>query len=1177
MDARLDLEKAIAALEAQRTTLGDAVVDVSVAALREKLAALLRLREPEPRAPDPHVAAERKLVTVILADVQGSTDLAERLSVEAWVTLMDHLLQLLQAEIYRYGGQVNQFRGDGLVAFFGASRSHEDDPERAILAALAMQEAIAACAGELADRAGSPLRLRVGVNTGEVIVTEVGSRHYHSEETAMGRAIALAARMETAAEPGTVMVSQDTYRLVASQFEWMELGPLVVKGIQKPVQVYRPLAHRPQADRPRGLPGLASPLIGREQELLRLQDAIRRLQAGSGGIITLIGDAGLGKSRLVAELHQWVNRQINRPGGLSSSPPGTSSTGAPVFPSIAPDSYQPPGGELPTADALSPHLLWIEGRCVSYAGNSGYWLWADIVRNLFDLSMETLTNAALTDVSRRIKERFPDGSDEMVQGLIQLMSFQIEAYRKDNDSNWDSQVVPAELGPGSAYPTVSRAVEDEERDAAARKIPRAVIELLELASAQAPVLLVCEDLHWADATSLQLLIEAFALSSRLPITILGVSRPGESAWCDRALAHAPGYRHLDVTLSPLTVKESSILLQRLLRINELPDALQARVLEIGEGNPFYLEEILRGLMDTGAIVYDPMTQKWCGTEEVAAIAIPDTLQGILQTRIDRLPPDTKSVLQLASVIGRIFQYALLEYLVPDTEDLERHLEVLQAGTLIREQGSAPWPRADESRLLADGLAAVDSSQGMPWLTPRQSQTFIFKHHLTQQAVYLSLLERERRRLHREVAGAIKRVVAHNLWAYADTLAYHWERTDEASRAIPHLIRAGDGAQSRGADEEASRYFRRALALAGTANLKLAEAQAHAGLAFVARHQSDFELARSELEAAVAIYELFGNQRRVAPLLVELALIAHRSGAYAESERHCERVLGISRLVRNPRDEVHALVDLTRLYRQRGALVRARTSAESALQLSRTSRYPFGERLAQVEMGAVLCALGDYESSRRHLKAGLNAHEAQNDAYGVADSLVELSWVDAGLERFTEASGFAQRALDISESLHSRWRKSEASLALGWALQYAGQSAAAEAAYRNALALRIELRTAHLTVEPVAGLAQLLLCRSETTTALEHIEPLLERLIENPQLEGTRQPFAIYLTCYDVLTAVGDARAPDILGSARRLLRARVDQLRDPADRRRYLEGVPAHRRLMRSGTNNTILIKQGGS
>jgi len=261
-------ETAIAQLEAQRAILGDAVVDASIVALREKLDALSSSlvggieggRE---------LRGERRRATILLADVKGSTELAERVDTETWVEIMNRVFHLLGDAIYEYGGEIDQYRGDGLVAFFGAKAAHEDDPERAVRAALDMQEAVKRYATELEAERGVELLLRVGINTGEVIAAEVGDRRQHSEDTAMGRAIALAARMESAAQPGTVLVTDNTYRLTRTLFEWQGLGEISVKGVSQPVTVYRPLAARATAGKGRGIEGLSSPLVGRDEELVQ--------------------------------------------------------------------------------------------------------------------------------------------------------------------------------------------------------------------------------------------------------------------------------------------------------------------------------------------------------------------------------------------------------------------------------------------------------------------------------------------------------------------------------------------------------------------------------------------------------------------------------------------------------------------------------------------------------------------------------------------------------------------------------------------------------------------------------------------------------------------------------------------------------------------------------------------
>jgi len=1094
MEERRQVEDAIAALMAQRATLGDAVVDAAVAALREKLAAM-----------GEGAADERKTVTVVMVDVQGSTDLAEHLSVEAWVALMDRLFQVLQAEIYRYGGEVSQFRGDGLLAFFGATRAHEDDPQRAILASLAMQEAIKTHAGELTPGGGIDLRVRIGVNTGQVIVTQIGDRRRHSEETAMGRAIAVAARLEAAAEAGTVLVSESAYTLARPDFEWVPIGPIRAKGIERPLQAYRPQRIRSGAAIVQRLPGLASPLVGREAELQALQQAVRRLRAGVGGVVTVVGDAGLGKSRLVAELYQWVDRQMRELDGEDSPVPGGS-------------------GQLA--------IRWVEGRCVSYASGSAYWLWADVVRVMLALPAHGALPQTTDDLDAWISEAYPEGPEHLQRGLHRLLRQQLESSsREAKDEVWSSD---GDTG-----------ADDEIDDV--RTIPQAIFEFVEGTSRRTPLLIVCEDLHWADPSSLILLEHLLPMTQIAPLLLIVVMRPHENPISDELIAVAERYRHVGITLEPLTTDESATLVRRLLRVDALPAALMARVLELGEGNPFYLEETLRALMDSDAIAYDAESQRWRATRDVADIAIPDTLQGVLQSRIDRLAPSVKQVLQLASVIGRIFQFGVLEALVSPEEPLEAHLEALQDAALIREQ-----------------QRVVESAKS-PWLSAAQRRTYIFKHYLTQQAAYGSLLERERRRVHREVAEALKKLYTDNLWGNADVLAYHWERTAEPSRAIPHLIRAASSAVGRSAYGEATGYLHRALALARAAKLILPEADALTRLGSIARHQGEYLAAQQAFEAALAIQQGFGNQRRVAWLLTDLANVARRRGAYAEAAAYLERVLEISRLVRNPRDQILALVNLGWLCRERGMGSPACGYDEDALRMSQAVGFQNGEIQALHGLGAALSALGDYEAARDHLERALGRYRANEDPRGEVDVLVERAWIAANMGDAREAATDGAQALELAEEIRSRPRQAEAALVLGRSLAAEAHFDQAEAAYQRALMMRRELGQEHLAVEAQAGLAQVALARGHYVEALNLLGPVLEALKRRPGLEGTRQPFAVFLTCYDVLTAVHDPRAEAVLTDVYELLLARAEQIADVAARRRFLERVPAHRRVVELG------------
>ena len=389
MAEREQLERAIAQIEAQRPLLGDATADAALAGLRQQLAVL---NETEPSTPDLH--GERRQATILLADVVDSTALAEQIGTEVWVEIMNRVFHLLGEAIYRHGGEIEQYRGDGLMAFFGAKAAHEDDPERAVRAGLAMQEAVQAYATDLEKERGIELRLRVGVNSGEVIAAEVGDRRRHSEDTAMGRAIALAARMESAAQPGTVLVTADTYRLTRRLFEWQSLGEITVKGVSQPVTVFRPLAVRAMEGKGRGIEGLSSPLGGRGAELAALRAAVDELQRGVGGIVTLVGEAGIGKSRLVAELRKRV-----------------------------PDDQ----------------VRWFEGRCLSYGGSIAYLPWLDWLRSLLNVAPDAQPLDVRAALRARVQALCPDCFDAVYPYLCRLLSLPLEdAYAELRDLQGES-------------------------------------------------------------------------------------------------------------------------------------------------------------------------------------------------------------------------------------------------------------------------------------------------------------------------------------------------------------------------------------------------------------------------------------------------------------------------------------------------------------------------------------------------------------------------------------------------------------------------------------------------------------------------------------------------------------------------------------------------------------------
>jgi len=661
------------------------------------------------------MVGERRVVTMLFSDVKGSTPMAERLDPEDVLEIMDGAFDVLIEPITRYEGALARLMGDGILAFFGAPIAHEDDAERACRAALEILKRAGEYAARLeAERGISGFNVRVGIHTGLVVVGEVGS-DLRVEYTAMGDAVNLASRMEEAAEPGTVLITEETHRLIAPLFETEALGQIEVRGKSEPVSVFRVVAPRVDAGKPRGIEGLESPLVGRDAEFEALRGVLERLQAGVGGIVTVVGEAGIGKSRLVAELRK---------------------------------------------EAVAPDVTWVEGRCLSYGESMAYLPWVDMLHALLEVSAEDPPNEVRDALLHFVETLCPGHVGEVYPFLGRMMSLPLEEEVEERLGG---------LEPEGLKVLTFQAVE----------------RVVETAAGAGPVVLVVEDLHWADATSLELLEQMLALTDRCSLVVICAFRPytEHGCWAMReAIARLYRHRHTDLWLQPLSALDSEALVANLLHVEALPHPLRMRILNHAEGNPFYVEEVIRSLIDSGAIVYDEGMEQWEATRRVEDIAIPDTLQGVLTARIDRLEEEARRVLQMASVIGRIFLYRVLAAIAEERQELDARLLTLQREEMIRERARVP------------------------------ELEYIFKHHLTQEAAYNGLLRRQRRRFHRQAAEALERLFPERMEEQLGLLARHWEQAGEQGRAVEYLRRAGEQAAEQFANAEAVEYFSRALDL-----------------------------------------------------------------------------------------------------------------------------------------------------------------------------------------------------------------------------------------------------------------------------------------------------------------------------------------------------------------------------
>ena len=547
------------------------------------------------------LTGERKPVTALFVDVVGSTGLAERIDPEDWTVIINEAFDLMSRAVFRYEGTIAQLQGDALLAFFGAPVAHEDDPERAIFAALDMFDSIAEFARQLKAAQGIEFNIRAGVNSGPVLVGNVGS-DLRYEYTALGDAVNVAARMQTAAQPGTVLITEMTRRLTGDTFELDDRGDLEVKGKSEPVHAFLVLGRKAAPARRRGLEsvGLDSPMVGRDEPLRRLVEAFSVVQAGRGRIAFIVGEPGIGKSRLLVELRR----------GASAG-----------------------------ADARG--LTWVEGRCVSYGRNLPYHLLIDLVRSILDLPFAAAGDEGRTLLEQRLEAILGTGHPELADTARYLANLLSLPARGDE----------AERTAGDPDFLQGRYV-------------AALHRLLRNVSSRGPMIVVCEDLHWADPASVEVARQLMPLVSQLPILFVGALRAetDSDGWSLLGLARdLSGQALVELTLDRLSDADSRTLVANLLEIESLPGHVRDLILARAEGNPFFVEEVVRMLIERGVIV--SQGTRWVATDEVETIEIPETLHGLLLARIDQLPDEAKRSLRIAAVIGRQFPVRVLERVI----------------------------------------------------------------------------------------------------------------------------------------------------------------------------------------------------------------------------------------------------------------------------------------------------------------------------------------------------------------------------------------------------------------------------------------------------------------------------------------------------------------------------------
>jgi class 3 adenylate cyclase/tetratricopeptide (TPR) repeat protein len=663
------------------------------------------------------MVGERRVVTMLFCDLKGSTAAAEGLDPEDWTEIMNGAFAQMIKPVYQYEGTIARLMGDALLAFFGAPIAHEDDPRRAILAGLDIVEAIKPYREQIKERYGVDFDVRVGINTGLVVVGAVGS-DLRMEYSALGDAINLAARMEQTAHPGTVQVAHETYKLVKNLFEFRSLGGIEVKGKSEPVLAYQALGRKFESGRTRGIEGLHAPMVGREAELLALRDVMADLKQGLGRIIFVLGEAGLGKTRLISEAHE-------------------------VFQTLG-----------------NTQAVWVETISLSYETNQAYGLFQRLLRRIGGIEYNDAPVVLREKLSILVEILDEARRSRALRVFEALFGLETE----NNGIPMDDETFKSEL-----Y--------------------EAMYLWWKARFSLQPAVLVFDDMHWCDKASTELLRQLLPLTGEIPLVLLFAMRAERSApaWQIKTTADEEyGHRYLGIVLHPLSDTDGNELVNRLLANPDLPDILRASILEKSGGNPFFIEEVVRTLIDNGILIPEEVnggtTRVWRATSTSADFAIPDNLQSLLAARMDRLEDSTRGTLQLASVIGRSFYHRVLQAVDEASQELDKHLGTLLRLELIREAARVP------------------------------EIEYAFRNPLTQEAVYKTILIKRRRVFHRRVGEAMESIYADRLDGLFSLLAYHFALASEHEKAIDYYRKAAQQAVALFAYDDAIQNLRSALKL-----------------------------------------------------------------------------------------------------------------------------------------------------------------------------------------------------------------------------------------------------------------------------------------------------------------------------------------------------------------------------
>ncbi|MBU2514201.1 AAA family ATPase [bacterium] len=655
--------------------------------------------------------SELRQATILFADISGFTAMSEKMSPEEVTAIMNSVFKMMGYIIEQYEGRIDKFIGDCVMATFGVPTAIENAPNKAVNTAIELRNKLYQF--NKSENLKIPLDIHIGINSGNVLAGEVGSDQ-KKEYTVMGDTVNLAARLEDASQTGQILVGLETYRSTKSEFEYRELKPIKLKGKEKPVSVFELVSqkekihYRLTTDRI-----IQSVMVGREAEMDKLELAVAHAKNGEGSIVNVIGEAGIGKSRLIAELKN--------------------------------------------SDVVKRTMV-LEGRALSMGRNLSFYPIIRILKGFAGISEDDSESTQRQKLETAIRNIHPEEADEIYPFIATLMGMKLTGKYAER-------------------------VEGIEGEAKEKHIYKNIRALILKSAEVSPLIFIIEDLHWADTSSIVLIISLFRLIENNRILIINVFRPyyKETGEVLRKATNEEFFNlSEEIQLQSLSVEQSGLLIDNLLKIEGIPEKIRNHIKEKSGGNPFFIEEMIRSMIDEGAI---EMNDGKIGiTDKIDSVVVPNTIQELLMSRIDRLDEDTKSLLRTSSVIGRHFFHKILKQVADAVGNIDVKLGYLKEIQLIRE-----GKRMDEVE-------------------------YLFKHALAQEAVYESILLQKRKELHLRVAESIEKTFSERLHEFYGMLAYHFNQGGDQDKTETYMEKAGEEAMKASATNEAIEYYMKALEL-----------------------------------------------------------------------------------------------------------------------------------------------------------------------------------------------------------------------------------------------------------------------------------------------------------------------------------------------------------------------------